>query len=162
MNDGVVALARTLDQELVALARGVSLACPVCSEFVMHVRGAHGLAIACPECKSILAEGHEVPQLALPSIAQSAAERSGGRGEASASPQGSRPARLGVTAARSRATLTDAGRVTAGVRFGGALEESPDTTGQDAGEIPDGESRWTVAQKGDRRGFGSGKGETVG
>ena len=57
MNDGVVALARTLDQELVALTRGVSLACPVCSEFVMHVRGAHGLAIACPECKSILAEG---------------------------------------------------------------------------------------------------------
>ena len=46
MTDGVVALARTLDQELVALARGVSLACPVCSEFVMHVRGAHGLAIA--------------------------------------------------------------------------------------------------------------------
>jgi hypothetical protein len=41
-------------------------------EFVLHVRGAHGLAIACPECKSILAEGHEVPQLALPSIAQSA------------------------------------------------------------------------------------------
>ncbi len=60
------------------------------------------------------------------------------------------------------ATLPDAGRVTAGVRFGGALEESPDTAGQDAGEIPDGESRWTVAQKGDRRGFGSGKGETVG
>ena len=51
MTDGVVALARTLDQELVAPARGVSLACPVCSEFVMHVRGAHGLAIACPECK---------------------------------------------------------------------------------------------------------------
>jgi len=39
MTDGVVALARTLDQELVALTRGVSLACPVCSEFVMHVRG---------------------------------------------------------------------------------------------------------------------------
>jgi len=30
-------------------------------------------------------------------------------------------------------------------------EESPDTVGQDAGEIPDGESRWKVAQKGDRR-----------
>jgi hypothetical protein len=60
------------------------------------------------------------------------------------------------------ATLSDAGRVTAGVRFGGAFEESPDTTGQDAGEIPDGESRWIVAQKGDRRGFGLGKGETVG
>ena len=66
----VTALARTLDQELVALARGASLACPVCSEFVLHVRGAHGLAIACPECRSILAEGHEVPELALPSVAQ--------------------------------------------------------------------------------------------
>ena len=62
----MTALARTLDQELVALARGASLACPVCSEFVLHVRGAHGLAIACPECRSILAEGHEVPELALP------------------------------------------------------------------------------------------------
>jgi uncharacterized protein YbaR (Trm112 family) len=69
MSDQVVSLARTLDQELVALARGVSLACPVCSEFVLHVRGAHGLAIACPECKSILAEGHDVPELALPTVA---------------------------------------------------------------------------------------------
>ena len=32
-----------------------------------------------------------------------------------------------------------------------ASEESPDTVGQDAGETPDGESRWKVAQKGDRR-----------
>ena len=64
----VTALARTLDQELVALARGASLACPVCSEFVLHVRGAHGLAIACPECKSILAEGHAVPELVLPEV----------------------------------------------------------------------------------------------
>ena len=47
----VTALARTLDQELIALARGASLACPVCGEFVLHVRGAHGLAIACPECR---------------------------------------------------------------------------------------------------------------
>jgi hypothetical protein len=31
-----------------------------------------------------------------------------------------------------------------------ALEESPDTAGQDAGEIPGGESRRKVAQKGDR------------
>ena len=66
----VTALARTLDQELVALYRGVSLACPVCCEFVLHLRGAHGLAIACPECRSILVEGHEVPELALPSVAQ--------------------------------------------------------------------------------------------
>ena len=66
----LTALARTLDQELVALARGASLACPVCSEFVLHMRGAYGLAIACPECKSILAEGHEIPELALPTVAQ--------------------------------------------------------------------------------------------
>lgn len=62
----VTPLARTLDQELVALARGVSLECLVCGEFVMHARGAHGLAIACPECRSILAEGSVVPELALP------------------------------------------------------------------------------------------------
>ena len=65
----VTPLARTLDQELVALARGVNLACPVCSEFVLHVHGAHGLAIACPECRTILAEGHEIPELRLPSVA---------------------------------------------------------------------------------------------
>jgi hypothetical protein len=66
----VTSLARTLDQELVALARGASLACPVCSEFVLHMHGVHGLAIACPECRLILAEGHEVPELQLPSVAQ--------------------------------------------------------------------------------------------
>ncbi len=66
----VTSLARTLDQELVALTRGVSLECLVCGEFVLHARGAHGLAIACPECRSILAEGHEVPELALSSVAQ--------------------------------------------------------------------------------------------
>ena len=70
MSSEVTSFARTLDQELLALSRGASLECLACGEFVMHVRGAHGLAIACPECKSILAEGHEVPQLALPSIAQ--------------------------------------------------------------------------------------------
>jgi hypothetical protein len=67
----VTPLARTLDQELVALARGASLACLVCAEFVLHVRGAHGLAIACPECRSILVEGTEVPELELPSVAES-------------------------------------------------------------------------------------------
>ena len=36
----------------------------------MHMRGAYGLAVACPECRSILAEGHEVPELALPTIAE--------------------------------------------------------------------------------------------
>lgn len=66
----VTSLARTLDQELVALTRGVSLECPVCGEFVLHARGAHGLAIACPECRSILADGSEIPELALPSVVQ--------------------------------------------------------------------------------------------
>ena len=42
----VVALNSTLDQELLALMRGASLECPVCGEFVMHVRG----GIVCPEC----------------------------------------------------------------------------------------------------------------
>jgi predicted RNA-binding Zn-ribbon protein involved in translation (DUF1610 family) len=42
----IVLLNRTLDQELLALMRGASLECPVCGEFVLHVRG----GIACPEC----------------------------------------------------------------------------------------------------------------
>ena len=123
MTDGVVALARTLDQELVALARGVSLACPVCSEFVLHVRGAHGLAIACPECKSILAEGHEVPRARTAvGRADRLSERAArGRGTASAlvarRPAPGPAAALGLVAAPrgDRATLPDAGRVTAGV-----------------------------------------------
>ena len=65
-------LARTLDQELTALVRGVSLECLVCGEFVLHVRGTQ----ACPECRSILAEGsvpHEgwrLPEFELPSVVQ--------------------------------------------------------------------------------------------
>lgn len=42
----VAPLHRSLDQELVALLRGVSLECPVCGEFVMHVEA----SILCPEC----------------------------------------------------------------------------------------------------------------
>ena len=42
----VAPLNRTLDQELVALARGVSLECLVCGEFVLVSRG----GMACPEC----------------------------------------------------------------------------------------------------------------
>ena len=57
---------RTLDQELAALVRGASLECPVCGEFVLHVGG----ALACPECRSILAEGKEPPEIALPSVVQ--------------------------------------------------------------------------------------------
>jgi predicted RNA-binding Zn-ribbon protein involved in translation (DUF1610 family) len=39
-------LHRTLEQELVALLRGVSLECPVCGEFVLH----EGALVRCPEC----------------------------------------------------------------------------------------------------------------
>jgi predicted RNA-binding Zn-ribbon protein involved in translation (DUF1610 family) len=42
----IVALNRTLDQELLALMRGASLECPVCGEFVLHT----GAAILCPQC----------------------------------------------------------------------------------------------------------------
>ena len=44
------ALHRTLEQELLALFRGVSLECLVCGEFVMHTGG----AILCPECGAAL------------------------------------------------------------------------------------------------------------
>jgi hypothetical protein len=63
----IAPLNRSLDQELAALIRGVSLECLVCGEFVMHVRGAK----VCPECKSILAESEErIAEIALPSAAQ--------------------------------------------------------------------------------------------
>ena len=63
----VASLNRSLDQELAALIRGVSLECLVCGEFVLHVRG----AVACPECKTILAESDEkITQIALPSVMQ--------------------------------------------------------------------------------------------
>jgi predicted RNA-binding Zn-ribbon protein involved in translation (DUF1610 family) len=39
-------LNRTLEQELHALLRGVSLECLVCGEFVLH----RADGIACPEC----------------------------------------------------------------------------------------------------------------
>jgi hypothetical protein len=42
----VMSLARTLDQELAALARGASLECLVCGEFVLHRAG----EIECLEC----------------------------------------------------------------------------------------------------------------
>ena len=48
---GVVALNRTLEQELFALARGASLECLACGEFVLHAGGG---VIACPECGSRL------------------------------------------------------------------------------------------------------------
>jgi DNA-directed RNA polymerase subunit RPC12/RpoP len=48
---GVLALNRTLEQELLALARGASLECLACGEFVLHAGGG---VIACPECGSRL------------------------------------------------------------------------------------------------------------
>ena len=45
----VTALNRTLDQELLALTRGVSLECLVCGEFVLRL--ADG-SFFCPECGS--------------------------------------------------------------------------------------------------------------
>jgi hypothetical protein len=63
----VAPLNRSLDQELLALLRGVSLECLVCGEFLMHVRGAY----VCPECKSILAESElQLAEIALPSAVQ--------------------------------------------------------------------------------------------
>ena len=64
MNGGVTSLARTLDQELLALSRGASLECLFCGEFVMRLRG----VLACPECRSLLADGKEVPEVVLPRV----------------------------------------------------------------------------------------------
>jgi hypothetical protein len=57
---------RTLDQELTALVRGVSMECLVCGEFVLRLRGVQ----ACPECGAILAEGRAIPNVELPSVMQ--------------------------------------------------------------------------------------------
>jgi uncharacterized Zn finger protein (UPF0148 family) len=64
----VVALNRTLDQELLALARGASMECPCCGEFLMRLRG----VLACPECRSLLADGTEVPEVLLPNAVNAA------------------------------------------------------------------------------------------
>ena len=45
----VAPFARSLEQELFALLRGVSLECLVCGEFVMHAREG---VVFCPECGS--------------------------------------------------------------------------------------------------------------
>ena len=44
----VRSFAQTLDQELAALARGASLECLVCGEFVLH----RGGELECPECEA--------------------------------------------------------------------------------------------------------------
>jgi predicted RNA-binding Zn-ribbon protein involved in translation (DUF1610 family) len=56
----VTPLARTLDQELLALSRGASLECPACGEFVLHRAG----AITCPEC-GLRLESEPAPELQL-------------------------------------------------------------------------------------------------
>ena len=57
----VVPLNRTLEQELQALARGVSLECLVCGEFVLR----RGHALTCPECGSVLRDALETGQTQL-------------------------------------------------------------------------------------------------
>ena len=57
----VFPLHRTLEQELVALARGVSLECLVCGEFLL----AKGRSRACPECGSALRAEGDSQQLGL-------------------------------------------------------------------------------------------------
>jgi len=44
----VAFLHQTLEQEVCALARGASLECLVCGEFVLH----EGVDVICPECGS--------------------------------------------------------------------------------------------------------------
>jgi predicted RNA-binding Zn-ribbon protein involved in translation (DUF1610 family) len=56
----VAALHRTLDQELIAILRGASLECPVCSEFLLH----RSDGIGCPQCGlEILAEAAAAERL---------------------------------------------------------------------------------------------------
>ena len=50
MASEVLPLHRTLEQELLALARGVSLECLVCGEFVLRDGG----RLRCPECGSVV------------------------------------------------------------------------------------------------------------
>ena len=51
--DNVEPLVRTLEQELAALMRGLSLECLVCGEFVMHAQAG---VVFCPECGSQLGD----------------------------------------------------------------------------------------------------------
>ena len=57
----VASFSRTLDQELAAIARGASLECLVCGEFLLRRPAAH----ACLECGTLLCQGAEVPQSEL-------------------------------------------------------------------------------------------------
>jgi len=57
----VSSINRTLDQELTALARGASLECLVCGEFVLR----RPLAHACLECGTLLCDGLQIPRSEL-------------------------------------------------------------------------------------------------
>jgi hypothetical protein len=62
MSATLASFQRTLDQELVALLRGVSLECLCCGEFVMHARAG---VVFCPECGGQLGD-EELLQPDLP------------------------------------------------------------------------------------------------
>ena len=62
----LTAFNRTLDQELAALARGASLECLVCGEFLLKRPAAH----ACLECGTLLCDGLEIPQSELEFVSQ--------------------------------------------------------------------------------------------
>ncbi len=62
----VASFNRTLDQELTALARGASLECLVCGEFVLR----RPLAHACLECGTLLCDGLQIPRSELEFAAQ--------------------------------------------------------------------------------------------
>ena len=56
----ITPFARSLDQELLALLRGVSLECLVCGEFVMHARAG---VVFCPECGSQIGSEEALAEL---------------------------------------------------------------------------------------------------
>jgi predicted RNA-binding Zn-ribbon protein involved in translation (DUF1610 family) len=62
----LVSFNRTLEQELLALMRGVSLECLVCGEFLIH----RGRARACPECGSVVRDEGDPAAAGLQSDAQ--------------------------------------------------------------------------------------------
>ena len=63
---GLAFLNRTLDQELAAIARGASLECLVCGEFLLRRPAGH----VCLECRTLLWDGLEVPESELEFVAQ--------------------------------------------------------------------------------------------
>jgi len=62
----VASFNRTLDQELTAIARGASLECLVCGEFLLRRTVAH----ACLECGTLLCDGLQIPQSELEFVSQ--------------------------------------------------------------------------------------------